>query len=42
MENQHKSGKIIPKRGIVNTRWFLGILTEINWVDILRVSENIE
>ena len=42
MENQHKSGKIIPKRWIVNTRWFLGILTEINWVDILRVSENIE
>ena len=29
MENQHESGKIIPKKGIVNTRWFLGKLTEI-------------
>ena len=30
MKNQHESGKIMPKKGIVNTRWFLGKLTEIN------------
>ena len=32
MENQHESGKIIPEKGTVNTRWFLGKLTEINCV----------
>ena len=42
MENQHETGKTILEKGIVNTRWFLGKLTEINWEYILRVSESIE
>ena len=48
MENQHESGKTIPEKGIVKTRWFLGKLTEINWVYIFesireyRVKEGIE
>ena len=33
---EHKSGKIIPEWGIVNTRLFLGKLTEINWVYIFE------
>ena len=32
MENQYESGKTIPEKAIINTRWFLGKLTEINWV----------
>ena len=42
MENQYESGKIITEKGIVNTRWFLGKLTEINWVYIFEVTESIE
>ena len=48
MENQHESGKTIPEKGIVNTRWFLRNLTEINWEYIFegireyRVKEGIE
>ena len=42
MENQHESGKIIPEKGIVNTRWFLGKHTEITGCIFLRVSESIE
>ena len=34
MENQHESGKTIPEKVVINTRWFLGKLTEINWVYI--------
>ena len=33
---EHKSGKIIPEQGIVNTRCLLGKLTEINWVYIFE------
>ena len=36
MENQHESEKIIPKKGIVNTRRFLGKLTETDWVYIFE------
>ena len=36
MDNQHESGKIIPKKGIVNTRWIWGNLTENNWVYIFE------
>ena len=36
MENQHESGKIISEKGIVVTRWFLGKLSEINWVYIFE------
>ena len=48
MENQHETGKTILEKGIVNTRWFLGKLTEINWEYIFegireyRVKEGIE
>ena len=38
---EHKSGKIIPEWGIVNTRWFLGKHTEITGCIFLRVSESI-
>ena len=31
-----KVEKIIPEKGIVNTRWFLEKLTEINWVYIFE------
>ena len=36
MENQHESGKFISEKGIVVTRWFLGKLSEINWVYIFE------
>ena len=36
MENQHESGKIIPEKGIVNSTWFLGKHTEIDWVYIFE------
>ena len=48
MENQHETGKTSLEKGIVNTRWFLGKLTEINWEYIFegireyRVKEGIE